>query len=183
MEVPEVVESKEVFEGRNFKLLVEVLCYEGKKFRREIIKHPGAVAVLAITKEGKLVLERQYRHPIGKWIWEIPAGTLKEGESPEDCAIREVKEETGYGVESIERLGGCYMAPGYSSEYLHIFLARLGERGESSREVGEMITISEFTLEEVREMIKRGEIEDAKTLVALFLFDEVSPLQTYSRNI
>lgn len=170
MEIPKVIESKELFKGKKFRLLVDMLSYRGKRFRKEMVWHPGAVAMLAITKEGKVVLEKQYRHPIGKWIWEIPAGTLEEGESPEECAIREVTEETGYEVESIEKLGGCYLTPGYSSEYLHIFLVRLGKKGESRREVGELIEVSEFTLEEIEEMVKKREIEDAKTLVALFLF-------------
>ncbi len=169
MEAPEVVESKELFRGKNFRLLVDTLSYRGRKFKREMVWHPGAVAMLAITKEGKVVLERQYRHPVGKWIWEIPAGTLEEGESPEECAIREMREETGYEVEGIERLGGCYLAPGYSSEFIHIFLVRLGRKGEAKREVGELIEVSEFSLEEIEEMVEKGEIEDAKTLVALFL--------------
>lgn len=164
-----MIESKELFRGKNFKLLVDILSYRGKKFEREMVWHPGAVAMLAITKEGKVVLERQYRHPVGEWIWEIPAGTIEEGESPEECAIREMEEETGYEVESIERLGGCYLAPGYSSEFIHIFLVRLGRKGKTKREVGELMKVSEFSLEEIEEMVKKGEIKDAKTLVALFL--------------
>ncbi len=165
----EVLEREEVYRGRTVNLFVETLSYRGRKFRREVVRHPGAVAMLTMTREGRILLERQYRHPIGKWIWEIPAGTLEEGEGPEECAVREVEEETGYRVEKVEKLGGCYLAPGYSDEFIHLFFVRLGEKGKADREIGELIELSEFTLEEVLKMVERGEIEDAKTCTAIFL--------------
>jgi ADP-ribose pyrophosphatase len=169
MDKPEIVGSETVFRGKVFSIKREVVSYKGKKFRKEIVEHPGAVAMLPITREGKIILEKQYRHPVGRWIYEVPAGTLEEGESPEECAIRELMEETGYDVLKLEKLGSCYLSPGYSTERIHFFLARVGQRGKANREASEFIELREFELEEVLDMVARGEIEDGKTLALLLL--------------
>lgn len=169
MDKPKTLKSETVFKGKVFNVKREVISYKGEKFKKEIIEHPGAVAILPITPNGKIILERQYRHPIKEWIFEVPAGTLEEGESPEECAIRELMEETGYDVLKLERLGSCYLSPGYSTEKIHFFLARIGQQGKANREASEFIELKEFGLDEVLKMVTRGEIEDGKTLALLLL--------------
>ena len=135
----------------------------------EVVEHPGGVALIAFDQEERLLLVRQYRHPAGRELLELPAGTLDPGESPESCAERELQEETGYRPARLERLGGFYTAPGYCDEYLHVFLAvdLVESRLEGDEEA---IDVKRIPLEEVLSLIAAGEIEDAKTSGALLLY-------------
>lgn len=135
----------------------------------EVVEHPGGATLIAFDREDRLLLVRQYRHPAGRELLELPAGTLDPGESPESCAERELQEETGYRPARLERLGGFYTAPGYCSEYLHVFLASdlIESRLEGDEEA---INLEPTPLEEALRLVAAGEIEDAKTVGALLLY-------------
>ena len=142
---------------------------DGKTFR--VVEHPGASCAVPVTPEGKIVLIRQFRPAIGKWIWEIPAGTLEPDESPQECMAREVVEEIGWEAESLESLGSIFTSPGFSSQRMHLFVARLSRHVGTRHEDTEKINVHEVRWDDVREMMERHEIRDAKSLVALYRYE------------
>ena len=166
---PDVVASRRVHEGW-INVRIDRLRYaSGHERTAEVVEHPGGVTVVAFDRDDRLLLVRQCRHPAGRELLELPAGTLEPGEAPETCAERELQEETGYRPGRLERLGGFYTAPGFCSEYLHVFLA---SDLEESRLEGdeESIELEAVPLEEALRMVEAGEIEDAKTVGALLLY-------------
>ena len=142
---------------------------DGKAFR--VVEHPGASCAVPVTPEGKIVLIRQFRPAIGEWIWEIPAGTLEPDESPEECMAREVVEEIGWVAESLESLGSIFTSPGFSSQRMHLFVARLSCQVGTRHEDTEKINVHEVRWDDVRQMMERQEIRDAKSLVALYRYE------------
>ena len=148
----------------------EVLLPSGKKIYREIVIHRGASAIIPVMDNGDIIFVRQYRHPIGEYILEIPAGTLKEGEDPEACARRELEEETGYRAGELIHLLTIYPSPGYSSERLHLYLARKLEKGNQNLEADEDISITFLSLEDALEAIRERRIRDAKTIVGILYY-------------
>ncbi len=164
------VESKKIYEGRLFDVALERFRIHGKTITREIVKHPGAAAILPILPDGKILLVKQYRHAVGEVLVEIPAGTLEPGEEPEECAYRELEEETGYRAGSMRKIASLALAPGYSSEVIHIYLAENLAESDAHPEEDESITLLRAGLDEVVEMIRRGEIRDAKTVAAILLY-------------
>lgn len=164
-----LLSSEILYRGKLLRLrLDKVGLPNGRTAAREVVEHPNSVAVIPIDeKRGKLILIAQYRHSAGEVLLEVPAGTMKEGESAEECAKRELREETGYEAGSLKELLGCYLAPGYSTEFIRVFLAtNLRYRGQKL-ESDEQIKLSPMTLEEAIEKVKRGEIKDAKTISSL----------------
>jgi ADP-ribose pyrophosphatase len=150
----------------------------GQAVTRSHLRHPGICVIAPISDDGSIVLMRQYRYAADEYLWELSAGTL-EGreenarmiptETPEECARRELLEETGYEARVWEKVCECYVMPGIGDELLHVFFARGLTRREQSLDEGEIITeLRAFSPEELRAMIERGEIRDAKTLVGLF---------------
>ena len=166
-----VVSSKTFYRGKLLDLrLDEVLLSSGRRVRREIVVHPGASAILPIVEPGKILMVRQYRHPVGEVLLEIPAGTLKPGEDPMACAARELEEETGYRAEKLTYLATIYPAPGYSSEILHIYLARDLRRGVQAPEMDENISVIEMSIDQVLDRIRDGRVKDSKTIVAILYY-------------
>jgi len=164
------VNSVYAFEGKLLKVRVDdVVLPGGKRTKREVVLHPGAVAIVAIDG-GKVLLERQYRHAAGKVMWEIPAGTIEKGESQKQCALRELREETGFSAKSIEEILHFYVAVGYSTEVITLFVATGLEKNKASPEEDESIETMMVPLESALEMVERNEIEDAKTMIGLLLF-------------
>jgi ADP-ribose pyrophosphatase len=156
--------------GRKLTVTRDVLEWDGRRSSFvETVKHPGAVAILALDLDGRVILERQYRHSVGRFIYEIPAGTLEEGEEPAACAARELLEETGYRADTISEVGSIYTSPGYSSEVLHLFVAKASPGGRQSLEDDEAISISLHPLEEALELVKESGTFDAKSTVLLLL--------------
>jgi len=140
---------------------------KGREHEFYYLPHPGAVAIAAL-QDGKIALIRQFRPSIEKQIWEVPAGTLEPGEDPADCALRELAEETGYRAKEVAHLLSFYVAPGYSTEFLHLFLARELTPGEQSFDEAESIDeVAWFSLKEAQQMIDDGRIVDAKTIIAV----------------
>lgn len=166
-------ERRTVFDGRLLRVTVDrVSLPGGGRAEREVVRHPGAAAVLPLF-EGSggatVVLVRQYRHAAGEALWEVPAGTLEPGEEPEDCARREVEEEAGLRPGRLEPLAALYTSPGFTDERVHLFLAPNPERGTPSPEEGEEIELRELPLEEALGMVGSGEIRDGKSVAALLL--------------
>jgi ADP-ribose pyrophosphatase len=140
----------------------------GRETTREIVEHRGAVAIVPLLDNGEVVLVRQYRYAIGSDLLEIPAGTLETGEKPESCAKRELEEETGYRCGELKKILECVVAPGYSTERIHFYLARGLTRAEMKTEEDELIKIESMPLRSALEKVRRGEIGDAKTVCGLF---------------
>lgn len=170
---PRTVET--LFEGRIITLRIETIPLpNGHELRAEIIRHPGSVVIIPVTGSGEIVLVRQYRHAIGAWAWELPAGSLKPGEDLEDAASRECQEETGLVPSSLIRLGSFYATPGYCDEQMHVFKAaglRPPGPGDAvaHQDEDEEIETGAFTATAMRRMIASGEIVDLKTVAGLFL--------------
>lgn len=166
------VVSKRKFNGRLIKTdLLKVELGNGRYARREIVRHPGAVAVLCRLPDGRFAFVRQFRKAIESELLEIVAGTREPDEGPAVCARREVKEETGYKVISLERLGCIYTAPGFCDEKIDVFFAELGHVGGRQRpDPDERIVLACFSAKQVRAMLASGEIKDAKTLAAWIMF-------------
>ncbi|MBL7168284.1 NUDIX hydrolase [Candidatus Bathyarchaeota archaeon] len=162
------VSSRLIHEGRNFRFLQdEVELPNGLRTRRDIVRHPGAVAIVPVLPDGRVVLVKQYRYAIGKPLLEIPAGTLEEGEDPLECARRELREETGYEASELNALLSCYMAPGYSDEIIHFYEARGLRKVGMSPEEDESIEVEVSELGEIVRMIEGNVIEDAKTIIGI----------------
>lgn len=169
-----VIESRTVFQGRLLSLRVDkVELQSGVISTREVVVHRGAVAILPVLPTGDVLLVRQFRLPAGKVLLEIPAGTLSPGEEPLECAKRELKEETGYSAGKWRKLTTLFLAPGYSTERIHIFLAEELFSGETDLDEDEIIALAPTPLERALEMVVNGEIEDAKTACALLLYNKI----------
>jgi ADP-ribose pyrophosphatase len=166
------IASQSIYEGRIIKVKVdEVLLPNGHTAKREIVNHQGAVAVLPLTDDGKMVAVRQFRKPLERTIVEIPAGKLEPGEEPLACASRELEEETGYQAKHFDHLSSFYTSPGFADELLHVYIATGLTKGESRPDEDEFVDVLELTLEEAHELHRSGEIRDAKTVTALFAWE------------
>lgn len=160
---------REEFSGRLLRVYVDtVTTADGSSHSREVVVHPGAVAVAATDEEGRILLVRQWRHPVERALWEIPAGTREPNEEPDATARRELGEETGYSAAVWETLGAAPLAPGYSTEVIHFYAARQLTEGQSHPDEGENVEARLFTAAEIAGLIATGEI-DAKTIAGLAL--------------
>ncbi|MFO8010060.1 MAG: NUDIX hydrolase [Dehalococcoidia bacterium] len=163
-----VLESNPVYQGRMINLRVDsVELPSGRRTTREIVEHTDSVVVVAINAYDNVILVKQFRTAVGDSLIEVPAGKREPGESPLECAIRELEEETGYSAGNIEQLGGFYAGPGYSTEYLHLFLATDLKREESNTDDDEISDVLLVSLNEALQMIFSGEICDAKSVAGL----------------
>lgn len=162
------IKEEKIYEGKVITLSVEdVELPNGKVSKREIVRHPGAVAIIGITDEGKLLLVKQFRKALEKTIYEIPAGKLEPGEEPLESAKRELKEETGYSAKELTHLVSFYTSPGFADELVHLYFADELERGDRELDEDEFLDNTETTLDEALEMIKDQRIYDAKTVYAV----------------
>ncbi|MBU3106640.1 NUDIX domain-containing protein [Clostridium gasigenes] len=146
---------------------VDVELPDGKIGNRDIIKHPGACAIIPFIDNQTVILVKQFRKALEKNILEIPAGKLEKGEDPKLCAIRELEEETGYRAENVTFLGTIATAPGFCDELIHLYKATGLFQCEKSLDEDEFTEVKVFTIEEIKSMIKNGEIIDTKTISSL----------------
>lgn len=146
------------------------LC-DGRVVNREVVRHPGGVSILPIDEEGSCYMVRQFRYPAQKLMLEVPAGKLEYGEDHRECAVRELSEETGFTADELIYMGAFYTSPGFCTERLHIYLARGLHAGESHPDDGEFLNVEKLPLDELIDMVMRGEIDDAKTAIALLKAD------------
>ncbi|PXF27609.1 MAG: NUDIX hydrolase [Thaumarchaeota archaeon] len=161
--------KKRVYDGKIIRLDEYSLTIEGRKVRREIIKHPGAAAILAFDEKDKIILVRQHRFPLG-YILEIPSGTTENGESPKRCAFREIQEETGYKAKGMTHLITYYPSVGYNTEAIHCFVASGLTRVKTKLDTDEFITVKKMELPKLIKLIKSGKIIDSKTICAVMVY-------------
>lgn len=173
MIIPKVLESEEVYKGKIITIKRDTLTRgDGKNFVRETAVSSDAVAVVAIDEQGRILLIRQYRHPMGRPVWEIPAGKMDvDGEQPEETAIRELQEETDTTAESVELLTLFLNSAGWTNEKTYVYLAKgLRDVPEFQRENEEAdIEKKWVSLEDAYEMVITGELDDAKTVIGILL--------------
>ncbi len=170
MMTAKVNHSRTQYRGRVFTLEKEnVTLDNGVTTDLDVIHHPGAAAMVPLTGDNKVVLLRQYRHAVRQEIWEIPAGTLEAGETPQTCAAREIEEETGYAAATLVRLGTIIPVPGYSDETITLFLCTGLTLKQQKLDADEQITVSPVPFDEAITMIRDGRIQDAKSIAGLFM--------------
>lgn len=163
------ISSEKKFDGQIIKVRVDkIRTKEGGESFREVVEHPGGVAIAALTKENKMILIKQFRKPAEQVLIEVPAGKMEKGEKPENTAIRELKEETGYKAGSLKHLCTFYSSPGFSDEKIYLYLAQDIVAGEASPDEHEHLEIEEYDLEILDEMIENEKIIDGKTIVAIY---------------
>lgn len=168
-------EIQKIFQGRIFTVQIETITLpKGGEMKAEIVRHPGSVVIVPITAAGEIILVRQYRPAIGRWAWELPAGTLEDGEPPDKAAIRECHEELGLVPGRVEKLGAFFPTPGYCDEEMHVYratgLREPGNQDEAAQQdEDEDIEPQAFAVDALRAMIGSGEIIDLKTVAGLAL--------------
>jgi ADP-ribose pyrophosphatase len=166
---PKVLNKKKIYRGKVIDLAVDTVLFPEQSVDMECIKHPGGAAVVPLLPDGSVVLIKQYRYVVKSTIWEIPAGRLETGESPRDCAVRELEEEVGYRASEIIQLSEIYSAPAYCTEVIYLFLATGLIPGKQSLDDDEFIEVVTLPLDEAVAMVEEGKITDAKTVAGLLL--------------
>lgn len=166
--------TETIYEGKIFKMeKVKVSLPNGKISERDIVRHNGAVAIIAMKDDGKVLFVEQFRKTIDEVLFELPAGKLEPNENPEECALRELEEETGYKAKTVTFLGKIVMTPGFSDEIIHFYYATGLSEGVKNRDEDEFINIHEFDLKEINEMINDGKIYDSKTVCGIKIFENI----------
>ena len=166
------ISSKRIFEGRLLKVRVDtVKLANGVESTREVVEHPGAVAVIAITEDNELVLVRQFRKPAGEILLEVPAGVPEKDEKGEEAARRELAEETGFHAKSVKKIWEGYASPGYSNEVIRFFLAQDMTRQHQQTDEDEMIEVELVDIDACMDMLKAGKINDNKTMIGIMAAD------------
>jgi len=166
----EPLHSEKLFSGRAFSIRRDtVRLPDGRQTRLDIVEHIGSVILIPVEADGNLLFVRQYRHAAGLELLELPAGTLEVGEAPEACARREVREETGMAAGKLEYLGSFYLAPGYSTENMHVYLATELRPDPLEADADEFLSLERLSPARALELADSGGIPDAKTLAALLL--------------
>jgi ADP-ribose pyrophosphatase len=166
----ELIRSKILLEGRAFKVKRDTLkTPEERETQLDIVDHCGSVVILPVDDEGNLLFVRQYRHATGEDLLELPAGTRNEDEPFEQCAAREIREETGMEAGKLQKLGEFYLVPGYGTELMAAFLATELKENPLQADEDEFLNVEKISIKQVMQMAERGEIRDAKSLAALLL--------------
>lgn len=161
------------YAGRAFKVRRDqVQAPNGQIMSLDIVEHVGAVTIIPLDAQGQVWFVRQYRHAAGEILLELPAGTLEAGEHPELCARREIREEIGMAAGKLEKVGEFYLAPGYSTEYMHVYLAQDLFPDPLPGDADEFLSIEALPLAQVRQMVRHGQLKDAKSLAALLLAED-----------
>ena len=161
------IEKSNIYTGKVVKLDVETVDLpNGKQSKREIVRHPGGVAILAYIDDNTILMVEQFRKPIDKTLLDLPAGKLEPGEDTEVCAKRELEEETGYKAEEFSYLGKIVTSPGFCDEYIYLYEAKKLYKGIIGGDDDEFINVYEYNVDTVKDMIKQGKIFDAKTICA-----------------
>jgi len=166
---PELIENRQIYSGKIFDVSLATVREENITYDREIVSHHGSAVIVPVFADKTVALVKQYRHAAGKYLLEIPAGSLKTDEDPQLGAERELEEEIGVTAQKIEKLTEFYVSPGFLTEKMHVFLAtELTEVGQNLEE-DELISIERHDFPTLFRMISEGEFEDAKTMVGLIL--------------
>ena len=162
------ISKENIFNGNIIALDVHTVeLQNGKKSTREVISHPGGVAILAFTDKDTILLVEQFRKPVEMNLLELPAGKLEYGEDPETCGIRELEEETGYKAKKFSYIGKIVTSPGFCNEYIYLYKAEDLFLGQMNLDEDEFLNVREMKLQEVKDNILSGKIIDAKTICAI----------------
>ena len=173
--LPELKHSDVIYTGRVFNITVDHVAYpDGRAVKMECVRHRGSVILLPMTTPGRLLLVRQYRYVVNEWLWELPAGTLEPGESLEEAARRECHEEVGKIAGRAQKLLSFFPSPGFCDEEMNFFLLtdlrdRRADEPAPDQDPDEILNVKEFSVQDVREMVKSGQIRDMKTVVGMSL--------------
>jgi ADP-ribose pyrophosphatase len=176
--VPDLKSSSVIYKGRIFNITVDQIAFpDGRVVKMEVVRHPGSVVLLPMTAPDRILLVQQYRYVVDKWLWELPAGTREPNESLHAAALRECHEEVGKIAGRAEKLNSFFPSPGFCDEEMNFFLLtdlrdRLSSEAAAHQDPDEVLTVKEFAVEEVKAMIKAGEIRDMKTAVGVGLIDQ-----------
>jgi ADP-ribose pyrophosphatase len=158
------------YQGRIIRVAAETVTLPNRRvIQLDVVRHPGASAVVPLTDDGTVILIHQFRYAVGGYLYEVPAGTLAPGESPDACALREVEEETGYRAGRLVRLGSIVTAPGFCDEQIHLYLGTQLQQTRQLLDDDEILTVVEMTLDEAMAKIFDNTIRDAKSIAALVL--------------
>ena len=166
---PEKLGSESIYKGRVLDIRIDEIRDGEITYKREIIVHNGSAVVIPVFEDGTAALVRQYRHAAGTYLLEICAGTLNKGEDPREGALRELEEEIGVTAEKIEKLVQFYVSPGFLTEKMHVFLATELTETSQRLEEDELLTVERHSFPALYEMIRNGEIEDAKTITGVIM--------------
>ena len=165
-----IVKTETLYTGRKITLRkVSVKLPSGKVLTRDIVNHPGSVAILPLLDDDTLILVEQYRTAAGKTMLEIPAGTMDRDEDPEKCARRELLEETGFQAKKMIKIAEYYPSPGYTSEKMHFYIATGLTQKKQNQDEDENITVKTMKVKQIRRKIGKGEIEDMKTICSILM--------------
>ena len=173
--LPDLTHSETIYKGRVFSITVDEVRYaDGRVVKMECVRHRGSVVLLPMTAPDRILLVRQYRYVVNRWLWELPAGTLEPNETLEAAALRECHEEVGKIAGRAQKLLSLFPSPGFCDEEMNFYLLtdlrdRLPGEAAAHQDPDEVLNVQEFSVNEVREMLKRGEIEDMKTAVGIGL--------------
>lgn len=166
----ELIHSEKSYQGRNFSVRRDdVRLPDGQTTHLDIVDHVDSIVLIPLDGDGRIHFVRQYRHATGKDLLELPAGTLNPGEDPLDCARREIREEIGLAADNFHEIGAFYLAPGYSTEFMHAYLATGLQPAPLERDEDEFLEVVQMPATEVLRKARAGEFPDAKTLAALLL--------------
>lgn len=168
-ELPKILNSHKVFDGRVFKVTVDTISEGDLTYQRDVVHHPGSAVIVPVHDDGTVALVRQYRHPAVRYLLEVPAGTLNDGERPEAGAARELEEELGLIAERLEKLSEFFVSPGFLEEKMWVYLATGLSEGKPQPDEDEVLDVVRLPIGDALEMITSGEIQDAKTIIGLIL--------------
>ena len=168
-DLPQILDSKEIFRGRVFDVMLDTIREGDKTYEREVVHHPGSAVIIPIFEDGTIALVRQYRHPAVRYLLEAPAGTLERGEAPEEGAARELEEELGFVAGRLEKLTEFFVSPGFCEEKMWVYLATEMTKTEQQLEEDEIVEVLRIPFSQALSMIATGEIDDAKTIIGVML--------------
>jgi ADP-ribose diphosphatase len=165
-----LLQSETVYQGRVFTVRRDQVSLPGgREVELDVLSHNGSVVIVPVDRDGRIWFVRQFRHPAGIELLELPAGTLEEGETPDECAAREIQEEIGLAAGKLQEIGSFFLAPGYSTEYMYAFLAQELRPSRLPADEDEILSAEPLDPEQVYAMAEEGSLQDAKTLAALHL--------------
>ena len=168
-ELPKVIDSKTIFRGRVFEVSVDTVSEGEKTYARDVVHHPGSAVIVPVFDDGTIALVRQYRHPAVRYLLEVPAGTLRRGEAPEEGAKRELEEELGVVSGRLEKLSEFFVSPGFCEEKMWVYLATELTDTRQQLDDDEILEVVRIPFSQALSMITTGEIEDAKTIIGVML--------------
>lgn len=172
MEKPTVISTRDIYKGKIFDVIESEIRHDDVQYKREIVVHKGSCVIIPLFDDGTVALVRQYRYAAEKFLLEIPAGTLNAGEDPQAGAARELEEEIGVRAANIEKISEFYVSPGFLTEKMFLYLATGLIPTKQALEIDEILTIEKYSIAEALDLIRRGEIQDAKTIIGITLASE-----------